>query len=139
MLGHLAKFVKPGAVRVDSTGYGQGGVENVAFRNPDGSIVLVAVNSGGAQNFQVSYGGSSFGYQLPAGAMATFTWPGAPVTPTSQPWLPASLGGGAFRFTTRNSGKCLDVRDVSTADGALLQQWSCTGGGAQSFRLVAVG
>ncbi|MFF5226371.1 RICIN domain-containing protein [Dactylosporangium sp. NPDC000521] len=241
VLGHLAKFVKPGAVRIDSTNYGQGGIENVAFRNPDGSIVLVAVNSGGAQNFQVSYGGASFGYNLPAGSMATFTWPGGPVTPTSQPptsqppatsidptkwyqvintnsgkcldgagwgtangtalqqwacgaagatnqqwqfrptsdgyyqvvnryapslvwdvsggtgstgdgtqvhlwsyggatnqqWLPASLGGGNFRFTARNSGKCLDVRDVSTADGALLQQWSCTGGAAQSFRLVA--
>jgi glucosylceramidase len=77
VLGHLAKFVKPGAVRIDSSAQVRGGIENVAFRNPDGSIVLVVVNSGGDQNFKVSYGGSSFGYKLPAGAMATFTWPGA--------------------------------------------------------------
>ncbi|MFC0437840.1 glycoside hydrolase family 30 beta sandwich domain-containing protein [Kutzneria buriramensis] len=77
VLGHLAKFVKPGAVRINSTAQGQGGIENVAFRNPDGSIVLVAVNSGGTQNFQVSYGGSSFGYSMPGGSMATFTWPGS--------------------------------------------------------------
>ncbi len=77
VLGHLSKFVKPGAVRLSSTAYGQGGIENVAFRNPDGSIALVAVNTGGAQNFKVSYAGSSFGYNLPAGSMATFTWPGA--------------------------------------------------------------
>jgi len=76
VLGHLAKFVKPGAVRINSTAQSQGGIENVAFRNPDGSIALVAVNSGGTQNFQVSYGGQSFGYSLPAGSMATFTWPG---------------------------------------------------------------
>jgi glucosylceramidase len=82
VLGHLSKFVKPGAVRIDSTGYGQGGVENVAFRNPDGTIVLAAINTGSAQDFQVSYGGSSFGYHLPAGAMATFTWSGT-VTTTS--------------------------------------------------------
>ena len=77
VLGHLSKFVPPGAVRIASTAQNQGGIENVAFRNPDGTIVLVAVNSGGAQNFQVSYAGQSFGYNLPAGSMATFTWPGS--------------------------------------------------------------
>jgi glucosylceramidase len=255
VLGHLAKFVKPGAVRIDSTGQGQGGIENVAFRNPDGSIALVAVNSGGAQNFQVSYNGSTFGYNLPAGAMATFTWPGTVINPTGTPsatpsrttasptpsatgstgapgpidpsrwyqvinpnsgkclddadrntsngarlqqwqcsvpvatnqtwqfrptsdgyyqvvnrnastlvwdvdggpgatgdgtqvhlwsyaggtnqqWQAVSLGNGTYRFVARNSGKCLDVRDVSTADGAQLQQWTCTGGPAQIFRLA---
>jgi glucosylceramidase len=56
---------------------------------------------------------------------------------TNQQWQPVALGGGYYRFVARNSGKCLDVRDVSTADGAWLQQWTCTGGPAQSFRLVA--
>lgn len=35
------------------------------------------------------------------------------------------------------SGKCLDVRDASTADGARLRQWTCHNGPAQTFRLVA--
>ncbi|UOZ03431.1 glycoside hydrolase family 30 beta sandwich domain-containing protein [Amycolatopsis sp. WQ 127309] len=74
VLGHLSKFVQPGAARIDSTGYGDGGIQNVAFRNPDGSIVLVALNTGGTQNFRVSYNGQSFGYSLPGGAMATFRW-----------------------------------------------------------------
>ncbi|MEV4414674.1 RICIN domain-containing protein [Catellatospora sp. NPDC049609] len=56
---------------------------------------------------------------------------------TNQQWQPVALGGGLYRFVARNSGKCLDVRDVSTADGAWLQQWTCTGGPAQSFRLTA--
>jgi glucosylceramidase len=55
---------------------------------------------------------------------------------TNQQWQPVSLGGGNYRFVARNSGKCLDVRDVSTADGAPLQQWTCTGGPAQTFRLA---
>ena len=76
VLGHLSKFVQPGAVRISSTAYGDGGIQNVAFRNPDGKIVLVALNSGGTQNFRVSFGGQSFGYSLPGGSMATFTWPG---------------------------------------------------------------
>jgi glucosylceramidase len=56
---------------------------------------------------------------------------------TNQQWQPVALGGGQVRFVARHSGKCLDVRDVSTSDGARLQQWTCTGGPAQSFRLVA--
>ncbi|MDI1465156.1 RICIN domain-containing protein [Catellatospora sp. KI3] len=55
---------------------------------------------------------------------------------TNQQWQPVALGGGLYRFVARHSGKCLDVRDVSTANGARLQQWTCTGGPAQSFRLT---
>ena len=243
VLGHLAKFVKPGAVRIDSTGYGQGGIENVAFRNPDGidrarrgelrrrpelpgvlrrhvlrlqpagrlhgdlhvaggtahrpasrrsprsrrppSIdptrwyQVVNTNSGkclddagwgtangtalqqwtcgaGATNQQWQFRPTSGGYYQVVNRYApNLVWDvngGAGATGdgaqvhlwaygggTNQQWLPASLGGGAFRFTARNSGKCLDVRDVSTADGAWLQQWGCTGGPAQSFRLVTQG
>lgn len=92
VLGHLSKFVQPGAVRISSTGYGDGGIQNVAFRNPDGKIVLVALNSGGTQNFKVSFGGRSFGYSLPGGSMATFTWPGtsaAAARPDQQSAVPA--------------------------------------------------
>jgi glucosylceramidase len=123
VLGHLSKFVKPGAVRIDSTGYGQGGIENVAFRNPDGTIVLVAVNTGGTQDFQVSYGGSSFGYHLPAGSMATFTWPGT-VSGT-----PAGRTGRITGF----GGKCLDVAGANAADGTAVQLYTCNGSAAQQW------
>ncbi len=47
-LGHLARFVRPGAVRIASTSFGttgwNGQIMDVAFRNPDGSTVLVAHN-----------------------------------------------------------------------------------------------
>lgn len=125
VLGHLSKFVQPGAVRIDSTGFGDGGVQNVAFRNPDGRIVLVALNTGGQQNFRVSYSGQTFGYNLPAGAMATFTWPG-----TLDPGQPGRTGA-----ITGLGGKCLDVRNGSTTNGNLPQLWSCFGGPNQTWTL----
>jgi glucosylceramidase len=129
VLGHLSKFVQPGAVRIDSTGYGQGGIENVAFRNPDGTIALVAINTGGTQSFRVSHGGSSFGYTLPAGSMATFTWPGNGGGATTPP--PSGRTGPIAGL----GGKCLDVSNGSTANGNLPQMWTCTSGPNQTWTL----
>jgi glucosylceramidase len=80
-LGHLARFVHPGAVRIASTSFGttgwNGEVMDVAFRNPDGSRVLVAHNENdNPQAFGVSENGRSFTYTLPGGAVATFVWRG---------------------------------------------------------------
>ncbi len=130
VLGHLSKFVRPGAVRIESTGYGEGGIQNVAFRNPDGTIALVAINSGGTQNFQVSFGGQTFGYQLPGGAMATFTWPG------SGGGNPPTGGTGAI---TGLGGKCLDVTNGSTANGNQPQLWTCTSGPNQQWTVGSDG
>ena len=80
-LGHLARFVQPGAVRIASTSFGttgwNGQVMDVAFRNPDGSTVLVAHNENdNPSTFGVREGDQAFGYTLPGGALATFTWRG---------------------------------------------------------------
>ena len=75
ILGHLGKFVLPGAHRIDSNTFGAGSIEDVAFQNPDGSIVLLVLNSASnAGTFTVSSKGQSFNYTLPAGALATFSW-----------------------------------------------------------------
>jgi glucosylceramidase len=47
-----------------------GGIENVAFRNPDGSKVLVALNSAAPITFKVQWGSQSLQLQ-PAGSAAT--------------------------------------------------------------------
>jgi O-glycosyl hydrolase len=47
----FSKFIDPGAVRIGSSDLGLGSVETVAFRNPDGSIVLVALNSASTQSY----------------------------------------------------------------------------------------
>jgi glucosylceramidase len=75
VLGHLGKFVVPGAHRIDSNTFGTGSVEDVAFQNSDGSIVLLVLNSASnAGTFTVRFKGQSFNYTLPAGALATFSW-----------------------------------------------------------------
>ncbi len=74
-MGHESRFVAAGAYRVDSNSFGPGAIEDVAFVNPDGSRVLVVLNDAGStQSFTVVEGGRSFTAQLPAGAVATFTW-----------------------------------------------------------------
>ncbi|HYM79122.1 MAG TPA: glycoside hydrolase family 30 beta sandwich domain-containing protein [Candidatus Dormibacteraeota bacterium] len=75
ILGHLGKFVVPGAHRISSNTFGAGSIEDVAFQNPDGSIALVVLNSAGnAGTFSVSCKGQSFNYTLPGGALVTFNW-----------------------------------------------------------------
>ncbi|CAO0831531.1 RICIN domain-containing protein OS=Streptomyces microflavus OX=1919 GN=G3I39_05485 PE=4 SV=1 [Streptomyces microflavus] len=55
----------------------------------------------------------------------------------NQQWLPVEEPGGAFHFVNRNSGKCLDIPAASTADSARVQQYTCNGSAAQSFRVGA--
>jgi glucosylceramidase len=79
-IGHLSKFVKPGAVRVASTSFGttgwNGQIMDVAFRNPDGSTALVVHNENDdPRSFAVAVGEHVVEYTLPGGAVATFTWP----------------------------------------------------------------
>jgi len=75
-LGHISKFVKPGAYRIDSDNY-MNDVESVAFKNPDGSIVLIVSNrTTKDKTLDVKYGNSSFSYKLPGKAAATFKWKG---------------------------------------------------------------
>ena len=58
---------------------------DVAFRNPDGTTVLVAHNENdNPQAFAVSRRRpQGFTYTLPGGALATFTWRGNPGGPSS--------------------------------------------------------
>ncbi len=74
VLAHAAKFVKPGAYRVESASF-SGGIETVGFINPDDSKVLLALNDGANSiTFTVQQGTQRFNYTLPAGAFATFSW-----------------------------------------------------------------
>jgi glucosylceramidase len=74
-LGHASKFVLPGAVRIDSSSLDPLGIKNVAFKNPDGSLVLLVHNtSAQPQLIKVRQAGRAFEYTLPANAVATFSW-----------------------------------------------------------------
>jgi glucosylceramidase len=75
VLGHLGKFMQAGAYRIDSNTYGCGSLEDVAFSNPDGSIVLLVLNAAsGSSTFSVTWNGGNFTDTLPAGAVVTYEW-----------------------------------------------------------------
>ena len=79
-LAHASKFVEPGAFRIDSNSFGEGSIEDVAFRNPDGSIVLLVLNSAGTPTeFNIEWDGKYTSYKLGSASVATFVWP-APTT-----------------------------------------------------------
>ena len=83
-LGQASKFVVPGAYHIDSSA-GDNGISDVAFKNPDGTKVLVVYNSSStSQAFAVQWDKQSFSYTLPGGAAATFKWSGtqAPSSPS---------------------------------------------------------
>jgi glucosylceramidase len=67
---HVSQFVDPDSVRVGT----QGG-DSVAWKNPDGDIVLVMHNSGNSpSNEVVSIGGSTYQVSIPGQGWATVNW-----------------------------------------------------------------
>ncbi len=92
-LAHASRFVRPGAVRIESMQ--GGGLETVAFRNSDdGSIVLIVLNTTTVasrfavrigtmtRRFPTRFGAAGDGAQvfvatLPGGAVATYSWKSA--------------------------------------------------------------
>jgi glucosylceramidase len=113
-IGHLSKFVKPGAVRVASTNFGttgwNGQITDVAFRNPDGSTVLVVHNENDdPRSFAVAMGGQSFEYALPGGSIATFTWPASRAF--DDRLSPVDISGATATATANPADAALAVDD----------------------------
>lgn len=72
--GHASRFVKPGAVRIGSPAE-LGDVDSVAFENPDGTRVLIALNHGKSPiRFAIADGDKRFVVSLPAKAAGTYVW-----------------------------------------------------------------
>jgi len=63
---HLSQYVDPGAQVVGTTGG-----DALAFKNPDGSIVAVLYNSGGAKMTTVALGGKKYQFDMPGNGWAT--------------------------------------------------------------------
>jgi glucosylceramidase len=73
IIGHAAKFVPPGSVRIGSNITGN--VYNVAFKTPENNYVLVAVNDGNTPaSFNIRHAEKWATATLPAGAAATYVW-----------------------------------------------------------------
>jgi glucosylceramidase len=75
VLGHASKFLVPGAVRIDSDEPAGTQLKDVAFRNPDGSIVLYTLNAGtNSQALRIGFHQKTVATILPSGSVATFVW-----------------------------------------------------------------
>jgi glucosylceramidase len=97
-IAHASKFVRPGSVRIGSTNRGDQTVSitedeerpgvkratiianaqvlpNVAFRTPEGKIVLIVANdTQSVSSFAVQYKGESANVRLNPGAVGTYVW-----------------------------------------------------------------
>jgi len=99
-IAHASRYVRPGSVRIGSTQYGDPLVSltqdeehrdsdgyrvgvsrnedvfpNVAFRRPDGKIVLIVVNdSFNNSGFRIQYRGATAYLRLMPGAVGTYIW-----------------------------------------------------------------
>jgi glucosylceramidase len=98
VIAHASKFVRPGSVRIGSTNKGDQSVllsvdedqpdvfrvstiknsdalPNVAFRTPDGKIVLIVVNDTYANgSFRLQFRGQFADIRLQPGAVGTYVW-----------------------------------------------------------------
>ncbi|MDR2038265.1 MAG: glucosylceramidase [Bacteroidales bacterium] len=98
VIAHASKFVRPGSVRIQSTNKGDQSVlltsdeeqrsvirvatienkdalSNIAFKTPDGKIVLIVANDTySAGSFKVQYKGQYANIRLQPGAVGTYVW-----------------------------------------------------------------
>ncbi|MFQ6610566.1 MAG: glycoside hydrolase family 30 beta sandwich domain-containing protein [Fidelibacterota bacterium] len=72
--GHFSKFVETGANKI-GVSQSLSGVESVAFQNPDGSKIVIVVNTGyDRRSFYLVQDDLSLYYSLAGQALATFIW-----------------------------------------------------------------
>jgi glucosylceramidase len=121
--GQFSKFVQPGAVRIGSPDLESSDLPNIAFRNPNGSDVLVVLNDASSpQSFGVASGGQGFSYTLPANSVVTFTWPPHGTAAGSQAAtapLGSSCGAPASGTALSRAGWTASSNTGSTAASAI--------------------
>ena len=75
-LAQFSKFVRPGAVRIETVGAG-GGVRAMSFQSPDGQIVTELMNSNnGDTAVDLAFHGNTLHLDLPAVSITTAMWGG---------------------------------------------------------------
>lgn len=117
ILAQYGRAVRPGAQRIDSTTYGEGAVETVAFKNPDGTKALIALNSGSApKTFTVREGNAAFRYTLPGGAAATFKW--AMPDNTNRDVDGGRIEGESYALSVPAGVEKIDITDEGKQDKA---------------------
>ncbi|GFP77684.1 glycoside hydrolase family 3 N-terminal domain-containing protein [Clostridium fungisolvens] len=99
--GQFSKFIKPGAVRIDSNYGSKDTVTNVVFKNPDGSLVAVVVNqTENAQSFKLTSSGAQITATIPAKNVATYKW--NPIAAEKINKLPGTFSSANFTDASSN-------------------------------------
>ena len=73
VIAHIAKFVRPGSIRIFSDDLDA--LPNVAFATPNGTIVMIVLNENtDVQTFNIQFGGKLATVVLEGGSVATYVW-----------------------------------------------------------------
>jgi len=75
IIGHLSAVVKPGAVRIGTSGFSDAGFVHSAFENPDGTYAIVILNSTAeSKKITIDDGAHHFSYDVPAKSVVSYLW-----------------------------------------------------------------
>ena len=75
IIGHLSSVVKPGAVRIGTSGFSDAGFYYSAFENIDGTYAVVLLNSNSASKMiTLDDGTNHFSYEVPAKSVISYQW-----------------------------------------------------------------
>jgi len=75
IIGHLSSVVKPGAVRIGTSGFSDAGFYYSAFENTDGTYAVVLLNSNSASKMiTLDDGTNHFSYEVPAKSVISYQW-----------------------------------------------------------------
>lgn len=75
IISHLSSVVKPGAVRIGTSGLSDPGIIHSAFENSDGTYAVVLLNSApDSKSITLDDGNKHFTYEVPAGSVASYQW-----------------------------------------------------------------
>lgn len=75
IISHLSSVVKPGAVRIGTSGLSDPGIIHSAFENSDGTYAVVLLNSApDSKSITLDDGNKHLTYEVPAGSVASYQW-----------------------------------------------------------------
>jgi len=75
IISHLSSVVKPGAVRIGTSGFSDSGFYYSAFENADGTYAFVLLNStSSAKMITLDDGANHFSYEVPAKSVISYRW-----------------------------------------------------------------
>jgi glucosylceramidase len=140
VLEHFSKFAKPGGYRIDSNQ--SGSIQNVAFKNPDGSKALVVANTDGtnAQTVGIQWGNQTFSYTLPANSLATFAWAaahGQTVVPVDDSVI--GTGTNQISYSGSGWGHCTNCDSPAIGRYNASNSWDSTANDSASMTFSGVG